>query len=205
MKAMRTFLLGGVAALALTACDRIGSPFDALGGKRATPDEFRVVTRKPLNMPGGAARLPEPRLGERSPLEHDPGGDAREALTGERTGASSGGSAGESALVAAATANTPNSTAAAGLAEREAELDKNKPYEPPTVMEMLNLDGRPAEDVLDPDAEARRLRAGGTAKTPVNPNDAAGATEAGSGDDDYVSPGEKFEPKFPYGNQRKGS
>lgn len=204
MKATTIILLGGVAVTALSGCDRLGSPFDALGGKNASPDEFKVVTRKPLNMPGSAVRLPEPRLGERSPLEHDPGSDARELLTGERTDVRTGGSAGESALVAAATANNANSTTGANLADREAELEKNKPYEPPTLVELLGSDGKPAKDVLDPDAEARRLRTGATTTTPVNPNDTGDGTKDKNNNDGYVSPGEKYTPKFPYGNQRKG-
>ena len=202
MKVITAMLMGGIAVTALSGCDRIGSPLDTITGNIPAPDEFRVVTRKPLNMPA-SANLPEPRLGERSPLEHDPGGDARALLTGQRTGPAATAGAGESALVSAATARTSNSVAGTSLAAREAEIEAKKPYEPPTVMELLNNDGRKTEDVLDPDAEARRLRTGSATNTPVNPRDKP--LTDGEGAPVYNSPGEAYEPKFPYGNQKKGS
>ena len=201
MKRIKTILLGGCAVIALTACDKLGSPMDAITGKRTTPDEFQVVTRKPLRMPG-SANLPEPRLGERSPLEHDPGGDAREVLTGSRATGGGAASEGERALVGAAAGNATTGPVSGSLAEREAKLNKDKPYSPPSLAEWFAGEKTSKADLLDPDAEARRLRSGGTAKTPVNPNDANKAEES---EDGYVSPGEKYEPKFPYGNQKKGS
>ena len=202
MNAIKTLLLCGVAATALSGCDKVGSPLEALSGGAPPPDEFRVVTRKPLNMPGSTA-LPEPRLGERSPLEHDPDSDARTALTGSPdAGSAAGASAGEAALVTAAASQTGTGATGRALSAAEAEATRNKPYEAPTVLELLNLDGEKAEDVLDPNAEARRLSTTGVAPTPVNPDDAPPQQD---GDDGYVSPGEKFEPKFPYGNQKKGS
>lgn len=202
MNAIKSLLLCGVAVAALAGCDKVGSPLEALGGGAPPPDEFRVVTRKPLNMPGSTS-LPEPRLGEQSPLEHDPDADARTALTGSPVAASAAGtSAGETALVTAAASSTGEAATGRALSAAEAEATRNKPYEAPTVLELLNLDGEKAEDVLDPNAEARRLSTTGVSPTPVNPDDAPPRNE---GDDGYVSPGEKFEPKFPYGNQRKGS
>lgn len=202
MKVITAMLLGGIAATTLSACDRIGSPLDTITGNIPAPDEFRVVTRKPLNMPT-SANLPEPRLGERSPLDHDPGGDARAVLTGQRTGPASAAGPGESALVSAATARNSTGVAGTSLAAREAKFEANKPYEAPTVMELLNNDGKKTDDRLDPNAEARRLRTGKATNTPVNPKD----TPVPDGEDapTYNSPGEKYEPKFPYGNQRKGS
>lgn len=203
MKAIKTALLCGTAALALAGCDRIGSPLDTLTGSRPAPDEFRVVTRKPLQMPGSTA-LPEPRPGERSPLEHDPNADARTALTGDPTGgAAPAPSPGERALLQAADASADGAESRSRLAAAESALTANKPYEPPTVMELLNLDGEKEENLIDPNAESRRLRTTGVSPTPVNPDDVP--AEAESGEDGYVSPGEKYEPKFPFGNQRKGS
>lgn len=201
MNAIKTLLLCGVAVAALSGCDKVGSPFEALGGGAPPPDEFRVVTRKPLNMPGSAS-LPEPRLGERSPLEHDPDSDARAALTGSPDATSAAGiSAGEAALVTAAAESTGDALTGRALSAAEAEATRNKPYEAPTLLELLNLDGEKAEDLLDPNAEARRLSTSGVATTPVNPDDAPPEQE---GEDGYVSPGAKFEPKFPYGNQKRG-
>ena len=168
MKSVKTVLLLGIATIALTGCEKFGSPMEVLSGERPKPDEFRVVTRKPLNMPG-TTNLPEPRLGERSPLEHDPGGDARALLTGDRYERTGGGGAGENALVAAANSKAPSSEVGRSLAEREAEIDANKPYEPPTVMELLYGEEAASADVLDPRAESRRLRA--DTKTPVDPRE----------------------------------
>jgi len=189
-----------VAGTVLAGCGRLGSPIDALGGDRPAPDEFRVVTRKPLNMPA-SINLPEPRPGERSPLEYDPHGDAAIALTGKRiaTGATEAGP-GEAALLAATNANANNAAVNTRLVAAEAAATANKPYVPPTVLEMLNLGGQSEKEILDPNAEARRLQSDGVAAAPVNPADrpAPAAT-----DDDYVSPGEQFDPAFPYGNQQK--
>ena len=200
MNTVKTMLLCGLAVVVLPGCDRIGSPLDAIGGNRPAPDEFRVVTHKPLNMPGSTA-LPEPRLGERSPLEHDPNSDARLALTGNAgTAAGAGSSAGENALVTAAAASAARGETGTALSAAEADLTSNKPYEPPTIMELLNLEGERAEDVLDPNAESRRLSGEGVAPTPVNPND---APPAEAGEEDTASSDEKPEGLFPYRNPRK--
>ena len=71
------------------------------------------------------------------------------------------------------------------------------------MLELLNNDGKKTEDYLDPNAEARRLRTGKATNTPVNPKDAP--VTDGEGAPVYNSPGENYEPKFPYGNQKKGS
>ncbi len=203
MKAIKTLLICGTATAALAACDRIGSPLEALSGGAPPPDEFRVTTRKPLNMPNNT-NLPEPRLGERSPLELDPYGDARTALTGTPNDASGAGSSGESALVAAATASSTRGESGTALEASEAELTRNKPYDAPTVLELLNLDGEKAENVLDPNAESRRLRTTGVAPAPVDPDDKP-TVDPDAAKEGYISPGEEYSPKFPYGNQKKGS
>lgn len=202
MNAIKILLICGTVTALLAGCDRVGSPLDVLTGG-APPDEFRVTTRKPLNMPGSTA-LPEPRLGERSPLELDPYADARTALTGTSASRSGAGSSGESALVAAASASAAKGESGDVLAKTEADLTRNNPYEAPTVLELLNLDGEKAEDVLDPNSESRRLRTTGVAPAPVDPDDAP-TTDPAERNEGYVSPGEEFEPKFPYGNQKKGS
>ncbi|MEM1300749.1 MAG: DUF3035 domain-containing protein, partial [Pseudomonadota bacterium] len=67
--------LGAALIIGVSGCETIGSPFDALSTKKRAPDEFQVLARKPLKMPG-TLDLPEPRLGEVSPLEPDPTTDA---------------------------------------------------------------------------------------------------------------------------------
>ncbi len=204
MKTLRAVVIAGAAGAILMGCDRIGNPMETIGRGIPPPDEFQVVTRKPLKMPGSMA-LPEPRLGERSPLEHDPHGDASAALLGGRTiPAGTGATPGERALLAAATANASDPEIQARLVAAETAANAGKPYEPPTLMELLNLDdGVREKDVLDPNAESRRLLATGAAPAPVNPADKP--SEEDAADAAYVSPGAKYDPKFPYGNMRKGN
>lgn len=177
MKVMNIAIMCAVVVFAAPACDRVGSPFDVLGGKRPGPDEFQVVTRKPLKMPGSLA-LPEPRLGERSPLEFDAQGQALSALTGRAPTADGGAaSAGEQALLSAANAQNSETEIRAQLAQDAENPERLGPYEAPTVLELVGLDGQRAEDVLDADQESERLRQQGVAAAPVNPAAATADTE----------------------------
>ncbi|MEM7189730.1 MAG: DUF3035 domain-containing protein [Pseudomonadota bacterium] len=168
---MRTLSIATISiliALGVSGCERLGSPLDVLGGKRPGPDEFQVVKRKPLQMPRSLS-LPEPRLGERSPLDFDPANQAATVLTGNQQTATTGPSAGESALLSAANAEAAQSDIRTQLIEDKENPWGNQPYEAPTILELVNLDGEKAEDVLNADAEADRLRQQGVAPAPVNP------------------------------------
>ncbi len=175
MKTLRAVLIASAVSTALIGCERMGNPLEALGGRLPPPDEFRVVTRKPLNMPASLSlSLPEPRPGARSPLEHDPPADAASALMAGRTlpgSTGAGAGAGEKALLAAANANAGNAEISARLDAAEKAATAGKPYEAPTLLEYLNLDGQRAEDILDADAESRRILRDGVAAAPVNPAD----------------------------------
>lgn len=200
---LRILLMSAALVVTLTGCSRLGNPVEILSGNRPTPDEFRVKTTEPLVMPRTTS-LPEPRLGARSPRERDPDAQARAALGGAVPVARTGVTPGEAALTSAAVSSAQSGPTGTTLASAEEALDRGKAYEPPTVLELLNLDeGVKGEDVLDPDTEARRLRTGGPVMVPVNPAETSG--EEGEDDSGYVSPGKKFEPQFPYGNQKKGS
>ncbi|MEM9145204.1 MAG: DUF3035 domain-containing protein [Pseudomonadota bacterium] len=164
------------ALAALVACDTIGNPIDAMTSKRPSPDEFQVIARKELRRPPGlgSSTLPEPNPGAPSPLDPDPRGDAVAALTGQRVAASapraSAVSRGEEALLAAADAQAANPEIRDQIIAENAEIAENKPYEPPTIFELLS--GGPdydPEDVVDPVAESRRLQESGVA-TPVDAN-----------------------------------
>lgn len=159
-----------VAALvAFGGCDRIGNPFVVLGSKPPAPDEFQVITRKPLIMPPTAA-LPEPRLGAPSPLDPTPNRDAELALLGTDVGPPPvGTSQGEQALLAAADVAASNPEIRQTLALEE--VDSNEPYEPPTIFELLGTADEPPEDAIDAAAEARRLQAEGVAAAPIDPED----------------------------------
>src|SRR5438105_11832315 len=64
-------------SLALGGC----SAFDNLGGgKKVSPDEFKIVSHSPLTMPPNAELRP-PRPGEPRPQEVTPADQAKEALS----------------------------------------------------------------------------------------------------------------------------
>ncbi len=154
---------------ALGGCDTIGNPFVVLGSKPPAPDEFQVITRKPLVMPPSAA-LPEPRLGEASPLDPTPNRDAELALLGtDARPVEAGTSQGEQALLAAADVAASNPEIRQTLALDK--VDSNEPYEPPSIFELLGTTEAPPKDAIDAPAEARRLQAEGVAAAPIDPND----------------------------------
>lgn len=161
--------LGAALIVGLSGCETIGSPFDALKGKKRAPDEFQVLARKPLKMPG-TLDLPEPRLGEVSPLEPDPTTDAIVALLGVPTAVSgTQPSAGEQALLSAANASANNRELAVQLEQTEQQLEDSKPYEPPLIFEVFGRDDDTVEDALDPTREAQRLQGQGGGVSPVDP------------------------------------
>src|SRR3977135_2500369 len=67
--ALCTFALGGCSAF-----ENIG------GGKKVSPDEFKIVSHSPLTMPPNAELRP-PRPGEPRPQEVTPADQAKEALS----------------------------------------------------------------------------------------------------------------------------
>jgi len=163
-----------VSLLTLAACDTIGNPFEVLGRKTPAPDEFQVVARKPLVMPN-STRLPEPRLGERSPLEPNPSQDAITALLGTPSAPIVAQSGGEAALLAAANASAADGDIRARVEEDRREEDVNKPYEAPTLLELLDGDkDEEFPDTLNAEAESRRLQSEGVSAAPINPNDRPG-------------------------------
>ncbi|MEM8793204.1 MAG: DUF3035 domain-containing protein [Pseudomonadota bacterium] len=176
------FVFLGLGLGALTACSSIGNPFDALAKKKPAPDEFAVVARAPLVIPGSTA-LPEPTPGTPSPLEPDPQRDALVALTGAPGGSllSNGQtSIGEEALLSSASAAAATSDIRVQLQQDEIDADENAPYEAPTVAELLFGEGEEEVDeatLLDPDREARRLQTSGVI-APVNPDEEVPVVEA---------------------------
>jgi hypothetical protein len=189
---LKIYRLGTMALClgALMACDTIGNPFQALGTRPPAPDEFQVVSRKPLNMPSGLA-LPEPRLGERSPLDPTPERDALTALLGPDAGTPiPSASAGEQALLAAANANSSNSEIRQVIQEDLVTADSNEKYEPPSIFEVFGSDGKqPVKDALNPAAEARRLQTQGIAAAPIDPDDRPAAAAAPKSDEGLNSDG----------------
>lgn len=167
-----------VALLAVLGCERVGNPFAVFGQKLPGPDEFQVIAREPLRMPGSIA-LPEPRPGERSPLEPDPNRDAVVALLGsDAAPRGSGTSSGEQALLSAADVAASNPEIRQTLAADRDGRRANEPYEPPSIFELFGAFEAPPEDVIDPAEEARRLQREGVAAAPVDPADRPPVEEA---------------------------
>jgi hypothetical protein len=163
--------------LALPACGTVGNPLDAMGAKIPPPDEFQVIAHKPLMMPASAS-LPEPRPGAPSPLDPDPHRDAMQALFG--TGGSPvvsaiEPSASERVLLSSANASASSSEIRVQIEEERIQEEAAKPYEPPSVGELLGLSGSENLDeseLLDPVAESQRLQREGYL-TPFDPDAAA--------------------------------
>src|ERR1700749_2710410 len=112
---LRTILLpvtcAAVGAMMLGGC---GALENLGGGKKVSPDEFKIVSHSPLTMPPNAELRP-PRPGEPRPQEGSPAHQAKGALSptlagrtpprapGGVAGATSGATGSEQALVAKAT------------------------------------------------------------------------------------------------------
>src|SRR5260221_13602136 len=84
------------AALIALAVVTLGgcSAFENIGGgKKVSPDEFKIVSHSPLTMPPNAELRP-PRPGEPRPQETLPSDQAREALSPSLAGRPRGGTGG---------------------------------------------------------------------------------------------------------------
>jgi hypothetical protein len=169
--------------LALAACGTIGNPLEALGAKIPPPDEFQVITHKPLMMPP-SADLPEPRPGAASPLDPDPHSDALVALLGARgskVAADAAPTTGEQALLASANAAAVSSEIRVQIEQDKIAEKSGKDYQPPSLAELVGFGTSEKKldesELLDPAVEARRLQSAGQL-TPVDPNATVEASEA---------------------------
>jgi len=162
----RTFLLpvtlAAVGALALGGC----SAFENLGGgKKISPDEFKIVSHSPLTMPPNAELRP-PRPGEPRPQETTPSDQAKEALSPVLAGrvqqqasapkAGAPGDASEQSLVAKASAGgvDPNIRSQVNRDTRTlAEKDNT------FIDSLIFWQDKPTPGVVvDPEKEQQRLR-----------------------------------------------
>ncbi|MFQ5565637.1 MAG: DUF3035 domain-containing protein [Paracoccaceae bacterium] len=160
--------------LAVSACESIGNPLEAIGATIPPPDEFQVIAHKPLVMPAFAS-LPEPRPGAPSPLDPDPHRDALNALfgtSGSPVVSTIEPGAGEQALLSSANAAAASSDIRFQLEEERIQEEAARPYEPPSLGELLGgSKGEKLDEsqLLDPVAESQRLQREGYL-TPVDPN-----------------------------------
>jgi hypothetical protein len=164
---MRRTTLTPTALIALTALALGGcSAFENLGGgKKVSPDEFKIVSHSPLTMPPNAELRP-PRPGEPRPQEVTPADQAKEALSPTLAGrvqarvsgqAPAGpGDASEKSLVAKASAGgvDPNIR---GVVNKDTKTlaDNNK-----TFIDSLIFwqDKPPPGVIIDPTKEQQRIR-----------------------------------------------
>jgi hypothetical protein len=152
---------------ALAACS--GSNFRrSVGLSAPPPDEFLVVSRRPLEAPPVPGALPRPQLGAPSRVEPNPEADAQAALLGDTAAAAQDGpSRSEEALLAATGANAVEPIdrsqipEAAPASERVYGLDS---------FFGIEIDQNPGgdEDALASREEAERLRREGL-RTPTPP------------------------------------
>ncbi|WP_157982154.1 DUF3035 domain-containing protein [Oceanicella sp. SM1341] len=177
-------------ALGVAACGDGGtgerqSLLRMAGLRQPPPDEFLVVERRPLEMPGTYSALPAPNPAGHNRVDPQPERDVASLLS--EAGATSGSAAsavplspGQSALMASAGTAEPGirQTVAAEDAQREAGAGN---YGLSSFMG-YRFDDPYREDVLDPGEEAERLRAEGV-RTPAAPPREQEAEAGRRGDD----------------------
>ena len=162
----RTILLpvtcAAVGAMMLGGC----SAFENIGGgKKVSPDEFKIVSHSPLTMPPNAELRP-PRPGEPRPQETTPSDQAKEALSPAMAGrvqaqakappAGAPGDASEQSLVAKASAGgvDPNIRSQVNTDTRVLAAKDNG-----FIDSLIFWQDKPPPGViLDPEKEQQRLR-----------------------------------------------
>lgn len=141
MKRKTTFGLVAITAATLAGCASSGGP-----------DEFRVVRKAPLTVPP-EYNLRPPTLGQARPQELSPEAQARVAVFGVDFGANA--SEGEKAFVRAAGGDAVERTVRQQVDfDNNQMLRKNRNF----ADMIFNWGGAPGEAVIDPAAEAERLR-----------------------------------------------
>jgi len=152
--AVGAMMLGGCSAL-----ENIG------GGKKVSPDEFKIVSHSPLTMPPNAELRP-PRPGEPRPQETSPADQAKEALSPALAGrvqaqakappTGAPGDASEQSLIAKASAGgvDPN------IRSRVNQDTKTLNDSDKTFIDSLIFwqDPRPSGVVVEPTKEQQRIR-----------------------------------------------
>lgn len=159
--------LVSLAGLMLGGC----SAFENVGGgKKVSPDEFKIVSHSPLTMPPNAELRP-PRPGEPRPQETAPSDQAKEALSpalaarvqstnpqpGGPAPAARAGDVSENALVARASAGVAVDPNIRSTVNRDTRViaDSNTSFIDSLIFWQ---DKDPAGTIIDPKKEQQRLR-----------------------------------------------
>jgi Protein of unknown function (DUF3035) len=164
--ALLTMALGGCSAF-----ENLG------GGKKVSPDEFKIVSHSPLTMPPNAELRP-PRPGEPRPQEVTPADQAKEALSPTLAGRvqdrvagkqpATPGNASEQALVAKASSGAggvdPNIRAVVNK-DTKTIADNDKSFIDSLIFWQ---DPRPSGVVVDPSKEQQRIRDAQAAGQPAS-------------------------------------
>ena len=150
------------ALLLLTSCSSIK---DMLGISRRAPDEFSVVTRAPLQVPGNlkeVTALPPPQRGAPRPQETDPQIAAKQAI-GIPVEDSGAASSAEQELVSKFGNADPNIRRTV-----DKEADDAPVYKRPVLKRLLGKPGadQPTASVVVPAEEKERLKQGLPTETP---------------------------------------
>jgi len=154
--ALLTMALGGCSAF-----ENLG------GGKKVSPDEFKIVSHSPLTMPPNAELRP-PRPGEPRPQEVTPADQAKEALSPTLAGRvqdrvagkqpATPGNASEQALVAKASSGAggvdPNIRAVVNK-DTKTIADNDKSFIDSLIFWQ---DKAPSGTIIDPTKEQQRIR-----------------------------------------------
>lgn len=146
-------------ALMVTACEKTREQFDF---RKRAPDEFAVQTRAPLEIPQDFSYIPTPKPGKPRPQEVSATNMARAAVLGEdaiaRTASSNNVSQGEAVLLQRTGASNVNPNIRNVVDKETAEIGESKMPGIDKLKRMVGQNVQPPAKVVDPVAEAQRLK-----------------------------------------------
>lgn len=152
----------------LGGCDRAR---EELGLARRTPDEFSVLKRAPLEIPGDLDVLPSPQPGLRRPQDTSAVVEAKAAIIGEKAAYDDGGASAPSASETVLLEKAGATNAAPEIrATVDREAVENARDNRSTVKKLLNIGKKDEEGpatVVDAPAEMKRIQTKSSAETPV--------------------------------------
>jgi hypothetical protein len=149
-----------------------GTAAQVLGLQIGTPDEFAVAPSAPLAMPASFDSLPVPQPGAPRPQEGPLYVQARDALFAAG-GATAGGAATGTAAASGAADTAILARAGGGAADPsirttiDAESQETEAANRSQLEAILGSTGAPRGTVLDPEAEAARIRAAQASGAPL--------------------------------------